>query len=36
MVKDFLSALPPEYPDRLRRVVLSSADDLFRASGMER
>jgi aminopeptidase N len=36
MVKDFLSALPPEYPDRLRRVVLSSADDLFRASGMDR
>jgi aminopeptidase N len=35
MVKQFLAALPADYPDRLRRVVLSSADDLFRASGME-
>jgi aminopeptidase N len=32
MVADFLASLPPDYPDRLRRVVLSSADDLFRAS----
>jgi aminopeptidase N len=32
MVKTFLAELPPEYPDRLRRIVLSSADDLLRAS----
>jgi aminopeptidase N len=32
MVKTFLAGLPPDYPDRLRRIVLSSADDLFRAS----
>jgi len=35
-VKQFLSSLPPDYPDRLRRIVLSSSDDLFRASGVER
>jgi aminopeptidase N len=27
----FLERLPKEYPDRLRRIILSSADDLFRA-----
>ena len=32
MVKEFLSSLPSDYPDRLRRIVLSSADDLFRAT----
>lgn len=32
MVSDFIASLPPEYPDRLLRVILSSADDLFRAS----
>jgi aminopeptidase N len=32
MVRDFLAALPRDYPDRLRRIILSSADDLFRAS----
>jgi aminopeptidase N len=32
-VRAFIAALPGDYPDRLRRVVLSSADDLFRASG---
>ena len=31
-VRAFLDHLPPEYPERLRRVVLSSADDLFRAA----
>ena len=31
-VKAFIDRLPPEYPERLRRVILSSADDLFRAS----
>jgi aminopeptidase N len=33
VVRSFLDQLPPSYPDRLRRIVLSSADDLFRASG---
>jgi len=32
MVRTFLAGLPPDYPDRLRRIVLSSADDLFRAA----
>jgi aminopeptidase N len=32
MVRNFLTELPPGYPDRLRRIVLSSADELFRAS----
>ena len=31
-VRAFVERLPPEYPERLRRVILSSADDLFRAS----
>jgi aminopeptidase N len=31
-VREFLAALPPGYPARLRRIVLASADDLFRAS----
>jgi aminopeptidase N len=30
-VRAFLDRLPEGYPDRLRRVILSSADDLFRA-----
>jgi len=34
MVKRFLESLPAGYPDRLRRVVLSSSDGLFRASGV--
>jgi aminopeptidase N len=29
-VRTFLGSLPAEYPDRLRRIILSSADDLFR------
>ncbi len=33
MVSGFVASLPQDYPDRLRRVVLSSADDLFRAAG---
>jgi aminopeptidase N len=33
MVKSFLARVPPDYPDRLRRIVLSAADDLARASG---
>ncbi|HEX6973207.1 MAG TPA: M1 family aminopeptidase [Vicinamibacterales bacterium] len=32
MVTAFLTTLPANYPDRLRRIVLSAADDLFRAS----
>jgi hypothetical protein len=32
LVRAFLDRLPPEYPDRLRRIILSSADDLFRPS----
>jgi aminopeptidase N len=31
VVSEFLSDLPKEYPERLRRVILSSADDLIRA-----
>jgi aminopeptidase N len=31
-VRAFLDHVPQEYPERLRRVILSSADDLFRAS----
>jgi aminopeptidase N len=33
-VRTFLDRLPQTYPERLRRIVLSSADDLFRASAM--
>ena len=33
MVDAFIAALPPDYPDRLRRVLLSSSDDLLRAQG---
>jgi len=36
MVTRFLAELPQDYPDRLRRVILSSSDGLFRASGVER
>ena len=32
MVKTYLAELPSDYPDRLRRIILSSADDLLRAS----
>jgi aminopeptidase N len=31
VVSEFLRNLPKEYPERLRRVILSSADDLMRA-----
>ena len=33
IVHAFIDRAPPSYPDRLRRIILSSADDLFRASG---
>jgi aminopeptidase N len=32
MVRAFVTGLPRDYPDRLRRIILSSADDLFRAA----
>jgi aminopeptidase N len=32
MVRQFLDTVPRDYPDRLRRTILSSADDLFRAA----
>jgi aminopeptidase N len=34
MVARFLAELPQDYPDRLRRVILSSSDNVFRASGV--
>ena len=35
-VTRFLEALPAGYPDRLRRIILSSADDLFRVTRQAR
>jgi aminopeptidase N len=35
IVRAFLDRAPDSYPDRLRRIILSSADDLFRASGQQ-
>ena len=32
IVRSFLERLPPDYPEPLRRVILSSADELFRAA----
>ena len=32
IVRQFLDAVPASYPDRLRRIILSSADDLFRVA----
>jgi aminopeptidase N len=34
VVRSFVDRLPAGYPDRLRRIILSSADDLFRAAQM--
>jgi aminopeptidase N len=34
-VRSFLTHLPDGYPDRLRRIVLSAADDLFRSARMK-
>jgi aminopeptidase N len=31
-VRDFLRTLPPEYPARLKNIILQSADELFRAT----
>jgi aminopeptidase N len=31
-VRDFLERLPPDYPVRLKNIVLQSADELFRAT----
>ena len=36
LVQRFLQTRPADYPDRLNRIVLSSSDDLFRASGVAR
>jgi aminopeptidase N len=35
-VRAFVDRAPAAYPDRLKRIILSSADDLFRASGVAR
>lgn len=35
IVRSFLKQLPPTYPEKLRRIILSSADDLFRASQIQ-
>jgi hypothetical protein len=32
MVRTFVAGLEPDYPARLRRIVLSAADDLYRAT----
>ena len=34
-VRTFVDRLPQGYPDRLRRIILSSADDLFRSARMK-
>jgi aminopeptidase N len=34
-VRAFVDGLPQGYPDRLRRIILSSADDLFRSARMK-
>ena len=34
-VRTFVDALPASYPDRLRRIILSSADDLCRSARMK-
>jgi aminopeptidase N len=34
-VRSFLTNLPAGYPDRLRRIVLSASDDLFRSTRMK-
>jgi len=36
MISRFVAELPPDYPDRLRRIILSSSDDLMRASRVDR
>jgi aminopeptidase N len=36
IVRTFIERLPPGYPERLRRIILSSADDLYRASRVAR
>ena len=36
IVTSFIAALPPDYPDRLRRVLLSASDDLLRAQRVRR
>jgi aminopeptidase N len=36
MVRAYLARLPADYPDRLRRIILSSSDPLMRAAEIER
>jgi aminopeptidase N len=36
MVRSFLAALPPNYPERLRNITLQSADELFRAEAVRK
>ena len=36
IVRTFLARAPQAYPERLRRIILSSADDLFRAAAIAR
>jgi aminopeptidase N len=36
VVTRFVAELPPDYPDRLRRVILSTSDDLLRATKVTR
>jgi aminopeptidase N len=36
IVRSFIERRPPGYPERLQRIILSSADDLFRASRIAR
>jgi aminopeptidase N len=34
IVRTFVDGAGPTYPERLRRIILSSADDLFRAAAL--
>ena len=33
-VRQFLASLPPNYPERLKNIMLQSADELFRAEAV--
>ena len=35
IVRSFVKQLPPTYPEKLRRIILSSADELFRAARIQ-
>ena len=34
-VRSFIEGLPADYPDRLRRIILSASDDLFRVTALQ-